>query len=332
MTTIRPRTLLSIQYLRGIAALVVVAAHMPWFQCAVGAVGVDVFFVISGFIMANVSRRETTPRAFLTARALRVVPLYWVMTAVEMVAQGEYFDGRVLASLLFIPTLDQNDWFMPIVGQGWTLTYEMFFYACFGVGLTLSLSRRLPILTLAFVIFCVVQAVLDPSAFATRGISAAPLMEFLFGIWLHRAWQAEQLPNTTACVAVAAASLLVFLYTWSEVLPPWRVIVWGLPAVAIVAAGLAVERGGRLPSSRILLMLGNASYALYLVHPLVQQVLKPVVKPLPLPVALAVLLVACVLAGLAVHRLVERPMAAWLARKVYGANRNGALERVPAKR
>ena len=115
------------------AAFAVVAMHTGWTRSSLGAAGVDVFFVISGFIMVYVSRRETTPAGFLRARVARVVPLYWLVTMVTMALRHDAGPARLLCSLAFWPHAGFDGRDDPVIIQGWTLNYEAFFYGLFSV-------------------------------------------------------------------------------------------------------------------------------------------------------------------------------------------------------
>jgi exopolysaccharide production protein ExoZ len=124
----------SIQILRAAAALGVLLDHAGrWLDVApivdIGAAGVDLFFVISGFIMVYTSERlfgqTGAPQRFLARRIIRIVPLYWTLTAfAALVLFG--FGPNTLGSYLFIPTHRG-----PILTVGWTLNYEMMFYSLF---------------------------------------------------------------------------------------------------------------------------------------------------------------------------------------------------------
>src|ERR1019366_7660876 len=100
-----------------------------------GQQGVDVFFVISGFIMMQVSRRETRPLAFLRARAIRIIPLYWLVTLAWAMLHHATSWRDLLLSLAFVPHLAPAGQESPVLMQGWTLVYDVSFYACFGAAL-----------------------------------------------------------------------------------------------------------------------------------------------------------------------------------------------------
>ncbi len=306
----QPHTLRSIQYLRGLAALAVTAMHTGWTYSGIGAAGVDVFFVISGFIMVHVSRREAAPLAFLRARALRVVPLYWLVTLVALTVRQDTDLPRVLTSLAFWPHAGFDGRDYPVIIQGWTLNYEVFFYLAFAASLLLPASRRLLALTAAFGGLILAGRALYPIDVAAGVYTNPLLLEFLAGAWLCRVWQRGWLPTGYAAVALATIGTIAFA-AQVKIGPSgnWRCLTWGVPALLILAGALGVEAGGLLPRMPGLLWLGNASYALYLTHLLVEHPLQAVLRPLPLPLALPLMLVACVAVALMVHRWVEQPMA-----------------------
>ena len=154
----------NIQNLRALAAYAVVAYHClirflhpadplgrSYLDLPSG--GVDLFFVISGFVMVHTTRDDETPAWFATKRIARIVPLYWLATFVVIalvVVRPWTFSGAlltpdsILASLFFVPHVDANGQAYPILGVGWTLNYEMMFYALFAMSLLLPRTYRLP--------------------------------------------------------------------------------------------------------------------------------------------------------------------------------------------
>ena len=152
----------NIQIARGLAALVVFLFHFheietiysddvltpSFFQF--GRMGVDLFFVISGFLMIYISGHLApgldTARNFLIRRIFRIYPLYWFVTlsvlAVYFASDKTMFDGvvrgapNILSSLLLVP--DMQD---PIIRAGWTLLHEVYFYAVFAALLIFTPSK-----------------------------------------------------------------------------------------------------------------------------------------------------------------------------------------------
>ena len=168
--------LASIQVLRAAAALAVLFAHL-WPALAqfgneniipnftFGAAGVDLFFVISGFIMVYTSERlfgqRDGPGRFLTRRLIRIVPMYWALTTLVVVAwYGVKLPDHttwtnVVGSYLFIPTLKPGGGTAPVLGVGWTLNYEMLFYFLFAI--TIMFQRRMAVIVLSALLFGIVN-------------------------------------------------------------------------------------------------------------------------------------------------------------------------------
>ena len=118
----------------------------PCPDLTLGNAGVDLFFVISGFVMVYASERMFGRAGgqlqFITRRLIRIVPLYWLVTPLYLVMalaipafEKSYSVASVVASYLFIPWPRLDGIMQPLVGQGWTLNYEMFFYAIFAAAI-----------------------------------------------------------------------------------------------------------------------------------------------------------------------------------------------------
>jgi exopolysaccharide production protein ExoZ len=159
--------ILSIQYLRASAALMVVFHHArdqfadfpAPFHTSPGKAGVDLFFVISGFVMVFVtSIRERSPRQFLESRATRIVPIYWFYTLVcfallciapRLFTANEASARHLIFSLLFVPhaSFATVGLLSPLVKLGWTLNYEVFFYIVLTAAMFVIAPRRVVITT-----------------------------------------------------------------------------------------------------------------------------------------------------------------------------------------
>lgn len=315
---------LSIQYLRGLAAIAVALSHVAGhagLTFETGAAGVDVFFVISGFIMWTVaSRRPTRPGPFMVDRLTRIAPPYMLLTiAIYLIASnipGAFPNMRtnlshMILSALFIPHIDPSGTAFPQIVPGWTLTYEIFFYLLFAVGLLAPVRRRAWVCTAAIGLLVGI-GLLTHSAWAAVNTYTNPLMmEFAIGLWLGVAWDAKGLPSPRWGGAALLAGLAA-LVAWeflSGVQPQGpRALVWGVPAMLIVAGALTIEQRRGLRRSRFMLLLGNASYSIYLVNVFVVAAAWRVLGHVSVAGYLVAAVVASAAGGVVFWHVVERPI------------------------
>lgn len=299
----------SIHYLRAVAALMVVVFHIfnldfmgkdldqvYWMRG-----GVDIFFVISGFVMVrSTDGRNISPGQFMLQRIQRIVPLYWIATfAAMMQIPGQW--TLKLYSLLFIPMMNPEIQKMqPILEPGWTLNYEMFFYAVFAVSLFLKGTYR-------FLLVASVMAGLVALGTAIEGgdlfefYSGPIILEFIAGMAIAKLkWRVPVL-------AVPAGLLLMIVLQPFEIS---RIYTLGIPAAMIVAGALSAEK--HLPEWRFADLLGSASYAIYLFHILA---LVFVVKIWGYvewgnPAFFIIAFAFMILTGCGIHLAIEKPLIA----------------------
>ena len=265
----------SIQYLRGIAALMVVLHHACQSTTGsegsaggfnIGQAGVDIFFVISGFIMYSMARDKTVSD-FLWDRIIRIVPMYWIATFVLIVIEyrGNISNVKpnigwhIAESLFFIPHYSPINpgqiW--PYVIPGWTLNYEMFFYVIFSVGLLIYRPLMVVSITMALLVVLGFEFTFDDPRFLTY--TNPIVIEFVFGLMI-----AKYRERIAAPAAIALLPLGVLALVLSEFIDAPRVLAWGLPASLILIGAMATEQTGRLPNAAALVGLGDASYSIYL--------------------------------------------------------------------
>lgn len=282
--------LVSIQYLRGLAAMMVVYHHsfrkvlelnpesvIPY--SGFGNAGVDIFFVISGFIMwVTTASKTQAPAYFWFRRFIRVVPLYWFFTLVIVIPKilvPELFQSvqpeptHIVKSLLFIPHYHPlvSDQIWPILIPGWTLNYEMFFYALFGASLFISPQWRLATLisTFLLLVFLGQWASTDKPMLVTY--TDTLLLEFLAGIIIGVFYtRGAPLDLALSRTLMAGAFILLIGFETSILPGSTRVIVWGIPATLLIFATLGVERAGKVHRLGFLQLIGDASYSIYLSH------------------------------------------------------------------
>lgn len=306
--------LINIQFLRMLAAMLVVLYHTSahvrasgieqgaLFDVleAVGFAGVDIFFVISGFIMAYTSFAASGPRdgwAFLRRRVARIYSGYWpfflLALAVFSWVDPQFLDkAKLPQSAILWPA-----WPL-LIAVSWTLIFEMFFYVLFTLIISITDSRRSLLLCSLFVLMLVfalysqfIRHAYDPSHLtmmtAAENYMLSPyLLEFLGGTLLAGWLRGEPDRQTPAkngrwSVCLLASGCAVFLlggwinnrffdgdieqgYTVF-----YRVLVFGVPSLLILAGAVRLDQNGRRAPLRFSLLAGGASYAIYLSHGLI---------------------------------------------------------------
>ncbi len=341
-----------IQVLRAIAALMVVVEHttifaqervrLPIVNWINGGSGVDIFFVISGFVMTlssaplrassgntagwpSASSARAT-RTFLARRLERIIPLYWLLTALKIalaVAAPWTESNRIgplwniVASFLFLPSLNYDRDLQPVLIVGGTLNFEMMFYVFFAAAILFRLSPG-KVLVPCLVGLTLLWFALGPGLPTFAGIlTHSMLLEFAMGIVLALGiHHVKKLP--VAAGAALAVIGFILLSTWTTPnFSHWRGFFWGLAAMALVAGAVALERrlGALVP--RFLLELGDASYSIYLVHGFTIPALGLLLihlglhGPSAVPVVLVTVTALTVAISEGVYRLVELPITRW---------------------
>lgn len=320
-----PAVLNSIQYLRALAALAVVVFHAgerTGLHFTIGAAGVDIFFVISGFVMYLTSRqRPVTPGRFMLDRIKRIVPLYWIATGVMIAgAWTGLFPNLVLetshtlASLFFIPMPSPSSgdiW--PVLVQGWTLNFEMFFYLVFAASLFFPSRWRLfvPLSILG----CLVIAGLafEPEGAIALTYTRPILLEFGAGMLIAALWQKGWIPGLYTGLILALAGLGGFALIFAFGLA-FDALTCGPLAAMLVLGAITLERHGKIPKLAVSGYLGNASYSIYLWHTFAISVLVKIAGATGLPPLPGFLLAITggTVAGAIAYQIIERPLNAFL--------------------
>jgi exopolysaccharide production protein ExoZ len=295
-------------------------------------IGVDLFFIVSGFIIVYVSR-DLPPGAaglgtFLGKRLVRVVPIYWLFTLLtaavillspQAMNHGAFSIDYLLASLAFLPWPSaSNTSLLPLLGVGWTLNYEMFFYILYALLIGLNVRNRVRTLCLLLAALAIlgwfVPRSLPQPWFWTRSI----ILEFAMGALLARLHLGGyRLPPRLAMALLATGILSwqVMCWTLPAFRPEWRGYTLGLAAAQIFAGACwlphrAVQRKHGLRA--VLLDVGDASYCLYLMHMFVIRPATLLFSRAGAPGAALVYVpfatLACLVAAILCHHYVERPL------------------------
>jgi len=292
-----------IQVLRALAVLCVVVSHIAHelaymlagrisnFNSKLfpGDFGVDLFFVISGFIMAytcweSFGTNKAASR-FMMRRFIRVVPLYWVATTL-IIAVVLVFPERVntatsdwqqwLSSYFFIPYARDSDALIrPVLGLGWSLQYEMFFYLLFAAGL--MFARRIGLLVIVGSLIAIWGIANlfggDQSDAPTllRFLSHSIALEFAIGVLLGYLYMKNfRLSKSVGLFAlVVGVFLLMIVPNFNEAIDQNRLVHYGVPAALITAAAILTRGYDERSVPRSALEIGETSYAIYLTHPFV---------------------------------------------------------------
>jgi exopolysaccharide production protein ExoZ len=333
----RRPTYLGLQVLRVMAAVLVLITHSGFYASErldrsfqywkTGAAGVDLFFVISGFVMVYSSVNLIGARKgwllFSQRRIIRIVPMYWLATTIKlvlMVLAGEFvLHARfspldTVMSYLFLPTRNSDGLFFPLLGVGWTLNFEMLFYLLFAVALFLRASVFKFVGVILFILAA--GALFRQDNWPAFSFYLNPIvLDFFFGMLIARAClRGKHLPRGAAVLSVFAGLLLLLVFPVTI----WHTSLAGV-AAAMVIGGLVGLEAWLTWIPGWLIYLADASYVIYLFHPLVAPAAPVVLAKLHMPyplLSIGLSICFALLAGCFIHKLVEEPVTLRLKRAV----------------
>jgi exopolysaccharide production protein ExoZ len=366
------RRLQGIQYLRAVAAVMVVSYHVAvqipaytpfleirsWFDSRSLGAGIHIFFVISGFIMMATTGHVGAGE-FIRRRLIRIVPLYWLLTSAVVIGSYlHYFKQTqvttllIIKSLLFVPFVSASGRVEPLLVPGWTLNVEMFFYATFAIAIFVSSRHRMKMVGIFFIALVLGGRVLTgPTEHPALWLLTRDwMLEFCTGMLIGHLYLRKMTSwPVWVCGALVAGGFALLLSSWlaSESAGPYV-----LPATAIVLGVVAYESRCGFGTRRVGVLLGDASYAIYLSHLFVLACVTELWKQAGLMIVdwihvalFAVVSLAAALGGaLLVYRLLEKPMLHALSAissrcnsiTLFNANRlvpgNSALTALSAKK
>jgi peptidoglycan/LPS O-acetylase OafA/YrhL len=342
--------ILNIQALRGIAALLVVCFHLVPIEEKYGVgisvlpiffkhgmFGVDLFFVISGFIMTSITKGQfqsaSNASNFLYHRVSRIYPAYWFYSALVLIvflirpewvnnAQGNQVN--ILSSFLLWPEST-----LPLINVGWTLIHEVYFYIVFSILLLFLSEKRLGLALFLWGVVVVVANVRAVFNNPVLNIVTHPLtLEFIAGCFLAIYFRKDTGWKFAVILAISSAIVSIVLAGLNKSEIPsgwWRVGIYGVPAAAILYCLVVAEREN-IVLNRYLAKLGDASYSIYLAHVLVLSAVGRVLyalsisHPIPNAVMVIVLCLCVIASGLISYRIIERPLLK-ASRKLFDFNK-----------
>lgn len=304
----------NIQIMRCIAATVVVLAHSGWTAYGVphqvtnlGGIGVDIFFIVSGFIMPYVvfgglyhdkSTIIVNSGTFFVRRLTRIWPLYFISTVAVLILSA--FVSRFLhadtdLAYMYNPSKFSLSWFLesltfthwhqpPLLAIGWTLQLEFVYYTFFAAVIAVK-HIKIDLIEIIFGLLVLVSNILVNAKITSGLVSYMPfllvfsqpmMIEFLLGMILYRFYSKNIVLPSKLSIFILITSLPVFVFLsladflgYLNLISPsiLRIILWGGTAFFIVWAALSLEKMFVLNRfTQKLLLLGDASYSLYLVH------------------------------------------------------------------
>lgn len=330
----------TIQALRFIAAFAVVVLHSSFYAVerlgsnlgvyAIGANGVRLFFVISGFVMIVSSigllDRERGWSTFALKRIVRIVPMYWLITSIKLAAlllvpavvlHAKLDWGYVAKSYFFIPAMNADGQLYPLLGVGWTLVFEMFFYFLFMVALFL---RRSPLFVLTPVMLALAAAFFfrqQDWPIAAQFWCDPIVLDFLAGMYIAACSQSgKKVVSWVAAIFLLAGLIYLFVPFPRFHYQSFSGSITTTIAASMVVLGcvtLEARMAAWIP--RIMLFLGATSYATYLIHPIISPVIPHAFAKLGfyephLSILLSV--AAALVAGAAFHLYFEKPVTDFL--------------------
>lgn len=319
--------LTSIQGLRAIAAWLVVGHHFSQLYLPAdttgrlaglfheyGAIGVDLFFAISGFVVfISIQKKTPTVRAFTVNRLVRILPAYWLFTTLTAVVVGLYpgaipltsVEGLFLVkSLLFIPTQNPAGiGLYPLMTVGWTLNYEVIFYLILSGSLYLRGGYQIAAIAAGI---CGLQVIGMIFPIQLSYYNNEIMYEFILGIIAALIYQQGLLTRITsmaACTMIIGAALFIFSNGQVE----HTIIKNGLPCAIILCGCISLEN--RLGTNGVISKLGDWSYSTYLSHVLVISLVLAISRHWPMPdyAACAIVIILTVAASYASFRMLEKP-------------------------
>lgn len=335
----------TLQAARAVAANLVVFSHLLSVEAKYtgggvlpasalyGMAGVDLFFVLSGFIMVAVAGVSVRPAEFLWRRIVRIYPSYWLVSlavlAVTFIAPqivNSSVEGpiSVWRSFLLVPAPT-----VPLLAVGWTLVHEMYFYIVFAILLLLRLPTLAGLLVWATVLVVVTLLAPDQvSAFPVLHVMTSPLTaEFMMGALIGVLWRRRCTAGATTASIVGAAALALSIFYIAPTIPLvtnpqfelWRVAIFCIPCTLVIYGLAGIESLYHVKPWPLLVLIGDSSYAVYLLHVLVLSTIGRAIaffSPFG-SIGISVVLivtgwVAANVAGILFHFLFERPTLRWL--------------------
>lgn len=365
--TIHHMKLNSIQFLRAVAAILVVYDHSLYVQKdygtswqqnflhinRFGCIGVDLFFVISGFIITLIAGNYaglSQGKHFLVKRFYRINPIYYLLTLLflpfiflqsvnnNLLGTGNLSINSMFDSTLILPT--RSNVYKPLLIAGWTLSFEWFFYLLFFFLIVCKVRKKV-FFIIGIVAFLIVSgALFTPHDYRLIFITNPIMLEFLLGCAISYVYLTfKQIPVDIgiSCLLIGVAGYLYFIvvggfgYIWNYEatlftnLSYYRALLWGIPSSLIVAGCVILEKNGHCSgiwNNSFMLLCGDASYSIYLVHTIVLDLLILLYKKtgyfFPADLMIWLQTIISVAVSIFFYKLIEKPLLQFMYKSKFG--------------
>jgi peptidoglycan/LPS O-acetylase OafA/YrhL len=321
-----------------------------------GGFGVDIFFIISGFVIALMISKDTNN--FFIKRLFRIIPLYIIAT-ITMVVACVLFPDKInhavanisafIKSILFIPykIATKFEPSGPILGQGWTLNYEMFFYLIMAMCIIFIKNRKYLGIACALtltIIFLILN-IINSDIFLLKYYQDSLFPEFVYGIILYYLYEYLRkknkdyllIKNTVInLVLFCMIGIISFIYLAGDDIHNWNIlnnrnIYRGIPAFFLVFSFLNLENHIKKNNFiKVCMEVGDASYVLYLFHTFIMMFFTRILfakiiannNQLIVSVVLEIIVMSSTILGsIIIYKIIDKPiqkyLRIWLRENIY---------------
>lgn len=334
----------SIQFLRFFAAFLVLVTHSTFYVherydpnitvFSEGAIGVDIFFIISGFVilLSSISRDGGFESwgGFTIKRLNRIVPMYWIATTIKVltlifipaaVLHATLDPSRIILSYFFLPSITPDGRWEPILGVGWTLVFEMFFYVLFALALFL---RKNPVIfsSLIIIVFSVISLFRQPDWPIQTFYFDRILLYFVLGMLSYIAivkLTSVGMRNIAIILVVASLFFIAKKIIYGEQIIERLSLATYIFVLTFFFIIINCERYFTGVFSRISTLFGDASYSTYLFHPLIAPIVPSLFNKISgagvhfnSNFVVLFTIVSAFIITLMIHILIERPLTKYL--------------------
>lgn len=325
----------SIQIMRGLAAILVVLLHISikgeqygngaLQGFSIGGSGVDLFFIISGYIMCvSTVGRDLTFGQFMLHRIRRILPLYWLTTTIALaiflykpeVINTSGGETSIWASYTLFPNGKRY-----LNSNGWTLSFEFLFYLLFGLFIYKGTYKAIKISTVILLVMVAAGLLFSATGYAFYFATNNLYLEFIYGMGCFYLFNKKLIkPNTVTGVLFCTIGIAMLIAEVVLKVPnqeAGRGWLWGIPMLFVFTGFLCLEgfiKGSTSRLKKLFLAAGNSSYSLYLFHPFALSATALLLKRFDLAsdpfLFTVVMFTVTVVAGYLVYQYVEKPLVA----------------------